>query len=113
MNMTTRWINNASKRTRTSKLMEDCKWYTIRELIDYHSAIAIWKILKTNKPEHLRSRITLDDQGLMEDRRPRLLTTGMGLLWRGRLLWNSIQLETREASTISKFKSGAKKMDTR
>ena len=109
MNMTARWINNASRRTRTNTLMDECKWYNIRELIDYHSAITIWKILKSNKPEHLRKRISLDNQGLIEDRKPRLLTTGLGLLWRGREIWNSIQQETREAQTISKFKSGAKK----
>ena len=75
MNMTARWINNASRKTKTSTLMEKCKWLNIRELINYHSAIAIWKILKSGKPEHLRRRITLDNEGLMISRNPRLQTT--------------------------------------
>ena len=115
MNMTARWINDASRKTKTSILMEKCKWLNIRELIKYHSAIAIWKILKSGKPEHLRSRITLDEEGLMVSRNPRLQTTGLGLLWRGQELWNSIPQEAREAQTIARFKTNIKKwiMETR
>ena len=115
MNMTARWITDESKRTRTSILMEKCKWFNIQELINYHSIIAIWKILKTGKPEHLRDRIKLDNDGLMMDRNPRLQTTGLGLLWRGQHLWNSIPQEARDATSIAKFKTSTRKwiMDSR
>ena len=115
MNMTARWITDDSRRTKTSILMEKCKWFNIKELIKYHSVIAIWKILKTGKPEHLRDRIKLDNDGLMLDRNPRLQTTGLGLLWRGQYLWNSIPQEARDAPTIARFKNSTKKwiMDSR
>ena len=60
LNATARFVTGLSRQTSTPKLMEACKWMYATEMIEYHSLLTLWRILKDKQSNYFESRIVLD-----------------------------------------------------
>ena len=50
MNNAIRFVTGLLRRTKTRILMEAVGWLDVHELIDYHSLLLAWRIIKLRKP---------------------------------------------------------------
>ena len=108
-NKAARFVINGGRNWKTQKLMENCKWLTIRELVVYHTMVTLWKILRFKKPSQLFEKLVWIEDNKIETTNPRLQTTSMYWRWRSTVTWNELSSELRQILRISKFKSELKK----
>ena len=92
------------KRTRVRALLEACGWFSIRELVDIHTTVVMWKMYYLRRPGHLSRTLTWNVDLLVVQEEPRLQFTGRSMTSRGGILWNKLPLELREIRIISPFK---------
>ena len=106
--------------TPKKKLLKTCKWLSINQLIFYQSIVAAHKIVTTNSPHHLATRMTTT-----HPRRTRQATTGCirfgenfsanqslvktSFCYRATTQYNSIPASIRSIRSIATFKSKLKK----
>ena len=109
MNRTARWIQNSSRRTKTEKLMDDCRWLKVSELMEVQTIVMFWKLLKWKTPHQLYTKIRIEDDLKVHVDKPRLQTTQLGFLWRASILWNKLNEETRKIENLQKLKKELKK----
>lgn len=106
--------------------LKRCKWFSISDIIKYHSIVLIFKILKTSKPQHIFSRITSYSPHLIHNNSPlpyitrsitnRLITphpvrlniTKNSFIHRTIPHWNALPLSIRSSSSPQIFKSRLK-----
>ena len=109
LNNAARFVLSANKRTKSSKLMQEMNWLNIREMIEYFTLVATWKILKMNTPQYFASKIDDSNQdGTITTNNPRLQNTEMALRWRMCKAWNKIPSHHRQINTLQRFKSATK-----
>ena len=89
--------------------MRKCNWFTIKELVTFHSLLALWKVLKLDKPEQLHEKFTIHEDFLISTSPARLMTTATGWRWRTVPEWNSLSQELRNCNKLNIFKNGLKK----
>ena len=104
MNKCARMVLSANRKTRTSKLMEECNWLYFDELVVYHSAIQMFKILRFNTPVNLRNLFTLTQEGRIEITPGRLIISRKSFRWRTATLWNELPNFVIESPKLSSFK---------
>ena len=59
MNKCARMVLGLGRKTRTRSLMLGCNWLYFKELVLYHSAIQMFKIINFNTPVNLRKKLTI------------------------------------------------------
>ena len=105
INWGARFVTKKHKRTRTITLMEECRWLTVWELIEFHSVIQLWKILKWKIPTAIYREYHIDNDWIISTiMRPRLQMTSKCFKWRIVKKWNDLSQDLREIDTISIFK---------
>ena len=104
LNNTARWVLKRGKRTKTLRLMTDCKWLTIREMIKHYSLVAMWKIIWLKAPVYLHNKITINEDFCLQTSRPRLKTTKLSFRFRTTLTWNTMPMEIRQIKSLPMFK---------
>ena len=109
MNRTARWILNSSRRTKTEKLMDECKWLKVSELMEIQTIVMFWKLLKWKTPHQIYIKIRMEDDLKVSVDKPRLQTSQLGFLWRASILWNNLNEEIRKIENLQKLKKVLKK----
>ena len=104
LNKTAWWVCNSGRRTSSRTLMERCNWLSIRELILYHTVLALWKTIWLKIPLELHMKVNLDTDYIATTREPRLQTCKLGFLWRAVNGWNTLSLEIRSLKSFPRFK---------
>ena len=84
LNKCARMITGRPRKTRTCVLMTDCNWLYFVELVEFHSVLTMWKILRKNIPYHLSRSISLDDRNMA------VLPAGRIQLVRSSFLWRTL-----------------------
>ena len=107
-NKAARWIRGMRKRTRVKDLMIGCNWMNVREMIELHTTVMIWKMVHLKRPGHLSRKLVTDGELKLEIDTPRLQFTERSLTQRGGLTWNKIPQDLRELRTVSAFKTRLK-----
>ena len=110
-NWAARFVTKAPKRTRSIELMVRCKWLNVRELIQYHSLIQLWKIVKWKTPAVLSEELTVEDDWTVAVVPPRLQMSERCYLWRTVPMWNLLPPHLKDAARISIFKKTTKVLD--
>ena len=108
MNRAARYVTGWDRRTRTIKLMGECRWLLIDELIDYQSLVAMWTILNRQIPREISDEIKMEDDGTVSVTAARLKLVARGFKWRTTKVWNELELGTRTERSLPKFKSKIK-----
>ena len=103
-NKTARWVTGLQKKTRIKDLLVACGWFSVRELIDIHTTLVIWKLVHMKKPGHLSRNMNVQEDLLIEVNENRLQFTDRSLTSRGTSLWNRLPSELREIRLVANFK---------
>ena len=83
MNKCARMVLGRNRRTRTWTLMTGCGWLYFKELVSYHSAVQMFKIINFDTPVNLRNKLTVT-----QDRRV-LITPGRVKISRDSFRWRT------------------------
>ena len=108
LNLTDRWILGAGRRTKTAKLMQDCGWLNIGDLIEYQTLVSTWKIIWLQAPLYLKQRINTVEDYKIETDRSRLQSTQLGFRPRAVNCWNKLPIIIRSNQSITSFKKNLK-----
>ena len=109
MNSAARYVLNTGRRWWSNRLMEACKWMGVRELVEYHSLLTLWKVLNKEVPGQLFDKFHWIDDRRISTNVPRLQTTEHYWRWRSDDYWNMLSDTLRYSNSISHFKSELKK----
>ena len=109
INKCARMVLGANRRVRTRTLMEKCGWLYFRELVDYHSLIQIYKLIKVVKPTNLRRQFTIRQDNSIDIFPARLKISRLSFKWRTANLWNDLPEYLRDIDKISSFKISLKR----
>ena len=104
MNKAAHYVTGWDKKTRTVKLMDECRWLLIDELIIYQSIISMWTVINRKIPRQLADEISVENDGKLTVDKPRLKTIALGFKWRTVESWNKLEEETRKEKSLPKFK---------
>ena len=61
MNCVARWATNSSKNIRTIDLMKRCNWFTVYEMEEIATVIALWKVLNLQIPRQIYEKLTITE----------------------------------------------------
>ena len=109
MNKCTRMVLSCSRRTRTRSLMESCNWLYFRELVLFHSAVLLFKIVNFNTPQNLRNKLTVIEDKKIQIKPPRLKCVQRSFTWRTVDFWNDLPQYIINSEKISIFKKTLRK----
>ena len=70
--------------------MEACGWLSVKEMVEYHSTLTLWKIITFKVPCQLYDEFTIEHDGRISTEEARLKTTAS--YWRNRVTvsWNAL-----------------------
>ena len=108
-NKVARWVTGCGKRTRITSLLRETGWLSITDHIKIQSLVQLWKVLHLRKPETISEELTLNEDNVIEIRKPRLQFTEYAFKWRTTNDWNELPNEIRELKTLLTFKRRLKK----
>ena len=110
LNATARFVTGMKRSTSAAKLMANCEWLFIKELIKYHSLLSMWRILNDTQRNYFDTKITVNMVTMeVETVKPRLKTTSKSFRWRTTTQWNSLPITIRKAPNIAIFKKNLRK----
>ena len=109
MNKTARYVINGGRRWKTLKLMKTCNWMTARELSEFYTLIAIWKVKNYGKPTVMSEMFEWNEWNEASTRRSRIQTTDNYFRSRSTRLWNQMTRQLRDTDRISTFKTTLRK----
>ena len=108
-NNTARFVINGGQRWKSEKLLNECGWLSVREMVNYHSNLVLWKVLHHQTPRQLREKFHLTEDWKVSTSLPRLQVTSTYWRWRVCHSWNEMSEEVRKEVKISVFKNKMKK----
>ena len=109
LNKCARSITNLPRKTRTRTLMENCRWLYFTKLVQFHSILAMWKIVKLGIPYYLRKSISVHPDYSVTSTIPRIQTTKKSFKFRTITEWNLLPQGLRDINTYDKFKPHLRK----
>ena len=109
LNSASRFINNSNKYTKTTTLMENCNWLSIKEMTIYFSMLQMWKTLRMEVPQYLKDKISITEDGTISTDLPRLQITSRSYRWTTVKNWNTLPENLRVEKSLRSFKTGVKR----
>ena len=99
--------------TPTRKLLLQCNWLSIRQLIFFHTALQVWRVLAAKCPVHIYSNMKLSAtrsaaQGNLRVPPVESHLAGKSFMVRSAVVWNTVPPELRSIKTIHTFKKKLK-----
>ena len=89
--------------------MTSCGWLYAKELICYHSLLALWRLLHDTQRKYFDNRIRRIEDNFVEMDEPRLKTTSDSFHWRASCWWNLLPQFLRDTNSMSNFKRTLKR----
>ena len=104
VNNSARYILNGARRWKTDRLMAEVNWLRVDEMMEFHSLLTLWKILRKQTPKYLAQKFIIGDDWRISTSSPRLQITASAFRWRSREMWNRLPDDIRLLDNISGFK---------
>ena len=104
VNNSARYILNGARRWKTDRLMAEVNWLRVDEMMEFHSLLTLWKILRKQTPKYLAQKFIIGDDWRISTSSPRLQITVSAFRWRSRQMWNRLPDNIRLLDNISGFK---------
>ena len=102
--------NKGGKKEEKKKtFIESIDWMDIQELIEFHSLLFTWRVLRRNTPLYLREKFQLNTDNTINTPIPRLMNTEKGYRWRVISQWNNMDTELRGELSFPRFKKSLKR----
>ena len=114
-NRAARAVTGKSWFTPTRRLLEDCKWLSVRQLVFYQTVMGVHKAVVSGKPDHLSKKFSTDHPyrtrqatsgGLRygEDYDGKSGLSHSSFCYRGTVAYNRIPVHIRQTNTMQTFK---------
>ena len=118
MNRAARVVTRLDWTTPTKKLLGQCGWLSVHQLIFYHSVLQLHKVRLSGVPSHLFSmhnswsykyRTRQAENGLVQLKgKPKLEISRTSFKWRAANQYNQLPVDIRKCTSINAFKSKVK-----
>ena len=109
MNKCARMVLSMSRRTRTRTLMVGCSWLYFKELVTYHSAVQMFKIVNFDTPVNLRNKLTVAQDRRVNITPGRLKISRDSFRWRTVCVWNDLPNHIITTVKLSTFKKSLRR----
>ena len=95
--------------TPTRTLLKQCNWLNIKQLVFFHTAIQMWKIINFRSPTGIYKQLQLsrtrsNAYGTLAINHVQSALGRQSFIARGSLVWNQIPVEIRTASKVDIFR---------
>ena len=108
-NKIARLVTNSHIRRHRSEIFDFMGWFTVRQLIVYHTLITVHRIWISNEPEMLASLMTRENlRGKIIIPTSNLTLYRKSFTYRGICYWNSLPESLRNVSNVVLFKKELK-----
>ena len=115
-NKLNRLLLNADYNTPTAELLKRTDSLSIQQMIAYQTAVAAHKIIKSNKPKYIASKMKVKEVSLnLRGRKGSVKQAGYslsiakeGFIYRGSQIINRLENSLRNEENIEKFKAGTR-----
>ena len=98
-------------------VLHQCGWLSVRQLVQYHSLLLLFKVKLQAKPEYFKAVFTTEfayrtrlatGMGIRRDDRTNYDVTKRSFVLRTISIWNELPNSIRSAKTIAQFKKNLK-----
>ena len=108
-NKAARCVTKLSWYTPTRLLLQQCNWLSIKQMVFYHTAVQVWRVLDAKCPVYIKSKLQLSvtrsaRQGNLRVPVVESSLAGKSFLVRSATVWNSIPPDIRSSKSIQVFK---------
>ena len=112
-NKAARAVTKLSWFTPTRTLLLQCNWLIIKQLIFYHTALQVWRVLASKCPVYIHSNLQLSAtrsaaQGNLRVPPVETDLAGKSFMVRAAAVWNTVPPDIRNIKTIHTFKKKLK-----
>ena len=108
-NKAARIICHAPRLACRNKMFDNLDWLSVRQMIDYYTLIAVYRIRMSGEPEYFAKVFNnVNRKGSIIVQNTRLSLFQSSFRIRGASQWNCLPQNVREAPKISQFKNGLK-----
>ena len=112
-NKAARCVTKLSWYTPTRLLLQQCNWLSIKQMVFYHTAVQVWRVLDAKCPVYIKSKLQLSvtrsaRQGNLRVPVVESSLAGKSFLVRSATVWNSIPPDIRSSKSIQVFKGKLK-----
>ena len=112
-NKAARAVTKLSWFTPTRTLLLQCNWLSIKQLIFYHTALQVWRVLASKCPVYIHSNLQLSAtrsaaQGNLIVPPVETDLAGKSFMVRAAAVWNTVPPDIRNIKTIHTFKKKLK-----
>ena len=99
--------------TPTGRLLLQCNWLSINQLIFFHTALQIWRVSKTKCPVYIDTKLQLSNtrssaQGNLRVPVVERSVSSKSFMVKSAVIWNQIPPEIRNCKTLGVFKKSLK-----
>ena len=106
-NQAARIVCKAPPRANRSLLFKKLDWFTVNQLIHYHSILTLHRVRVTRTPEYLANILCCDSRNFrIMIPRNQLTLTANSFCYRSASVWNQLPFELRSQGKNSIFKNG-------
>ena len=85
-------------------------WMTVNQLIEYHTALTVYRVRLSSEPEYLADLLQQDSRnGRIIVPNCKLSPAQKSICYRGADAWNELPTNIRNARKIGVFKAGVKR----
>ena len=108
-NKVARVITKSHQRRNRCEMYDQLNWFTVKQLIVYHTLLTIFRIKETNEPEELASILNKENRNKkIIIPQSNLTLYRMSFTYRGISLWNKLPKSCKETKKIGHFKAQLK-----
>ena len=113
-NKAARCVTKQSWFTPTKKLLQQCNWLSIKQLVFFHTALQVWRVNNDKCPVYIATKLELSMtrssiHGTLRVPVVEKATSKKSFMVRSAVTWNLIPPEIRSSKTLGVFKSSLKK----
>ena len=109
MNKCARMVLGCGRKIRTRTLMLGCNWLYLRELVTFHSAVTMFKIVNIGTPVNIRNKLTVSPDKRVCTTVARLKIVKSSFRWRSVEIWNDLPQHIINIDKLSTFKKTLRK----
>ena len=103
-------VTRSPPRAHRDTMYDSLGWLTVNQLVEYHTALTVFRIRQSNEPEYLAKQLKFDNRnGRVIVPNLKLGLAQKSFCFRGADTWNSLPVNIRNARKIGQFKTGVRK----
>ena len=112
-NKAARTVTKLTWYTPTRTLLQQCNWLSVKQLVHFHTALQVWRVMRTKYPVYISTKLQPSvtrsaDQGNLKVPAVEYSLSEKSFMVRSAYMWNTIPPDIRNCKTIESFKKKLK-----